>query len=173
VKQNYLASPPLVVAYALAGTARHRPEHEPLGTGTDGKAGVPEGHLAEPRRKSPTTVRVHHLGDVQAQLRRASSTATNWRAIKVPAGPLYAWDAEVHLREEPALLRRHDDDARQGASDITGARVLGCSATRSPPTTSRPPATSRQGSPAGEVPEGPGRAEGTSTPTARGAATMK
>ena len=35
----------------------------------------------------------------------------NWTGIKVPAGKRYAWDDEVHLREEPALLRRHDDDA--------------------------------------------------------------
>lgn len=37
VKANYLASPPLVVAYALAGTVDRDLEHEPLGTGKDGK----------------------------------------------------------------------------------------------------------------------------------------
>ncbi len=41
VRMNYLASPPLVVAYALAGSMDFDIAHEPLGTGTDGKPGVP------------------------------------------------------------------------------------------------------------------------------------
>ena len=53
VRANYLASPPLVVAYALAGTMTCRPGEGPAGQGQDGNDVYPEGHLAQPRR-SPT-----------------------------------------------------------------------------------------------------------------------
>ena len=46
VKANYLASPPLVVAYALAGTTGHRPAHRAVGPGRQRCAGLLEGHLA-------------------------------------------------------------------------------------------------------------------------------
>jgi aconitate hydratase len=68
-------------------------------------------------------VRASSLGDVQAQLRSVFEGDANWQAIKVPAGKLYAWDEEVHLRAQPAVLRRHDD-ARRGRADIRGARAL-------------------------------------------------
>ena len=55
VKMNYLASPPLVVAYALAGTMDIDLANEPLGTDTDGQAGLPARHLAEQRRRSRTS----------------------------------------------------------------------------------------------------------------------
>ena len=47
VKMNYLASPPLVVAYALAGNMNIDITKEPLGTGKDGKPVLPQGHLAD------------------------------------------------------------------------------------------------------------------------------
>ena len=47
-KMNYLARPPLVVAYALAGSMDDRPDPDPLGTGSDGAASVLARHLADP-----------------------------------------------------------------------------------------------------------------------------
>ena len=47
VRANYLASPPLVVAYALAGTMNLDLTTEPLGTGKDGKPVYLQGHLAD------------------------------------------------------------------------------------------------------------------------------
>ena len=52
VQANYLASPPLVVAHALAGTVTKDLAVEPIGDGQGRQAGVPEGHLADHRRKS-------------------------------------------------------------------------------------------------------------------------
>ena len=49
-KANYLASPPLVVAYALAGTVDDRPDDRAAGHGPRRPAGLPEGHLADPGR---------------------------------------------------------------------------------------------------------------------------
>jgi aconitate hydratase len=47
VRANYLASPPLVVAYALAGTMTHRPDQRAARRGQGRQAGLPEGHLAD------------------------------------------------------------------------------------------------------------------------------
>ena len=52
VRANYLASPPLVVAYALAGSMNVDLTTEPLGIDRDGTPGVPEGHLADASRRS-------------------------------------------------------------------------------------------------------------------------
>ena len=54
VKANYLASPPLVVAYALAGTVDHRPDDRAAGHRQRRPAGVSEGHLAQTGRRSQT-----------------------------------------------------------------------------------------------------------------------
>jgi aconitate hydratase len=47
VRANYLMSPPLVVAYALAGKIGHNFDTDPLGTDQAGAAGLPQGHLAD------------------------------------------------------------------------------------------------------------------------------
>ena len=101
VKMNYLASPPLVVAYALAGTLDVDLQHRPLGTGSDGKPVFLERHLALATRKSPTPCIAHdRLGDVPQELRQRVRRATsNWQAIKVPAGQDLRLGREVHLRE--------------------------------------------------------------------------
>ena len=54
VRANYLASPPLVVAYALAGTMDIDLLTEPLGNDHAGPAGLPQGHLADPARGRTT-----------------------------------------------------------------------------------------------------------------------
>ena len=70
VKANYLASPPLVVAYALAGTVDRDLTSEPLGTGSDGRVGVPARHLAH-RRRGRRRGQCHGpAGDVPPPLRQ-------------------------------------------------------------------------------------------------------
>jgi aconitate hydratase len=65
VKMNYLASPPLVVAYALAG-----PDHAATGQGQRWQGRVPEGHLANQQGDQRSDGRRGHLGNVQEELRR-------------------------------------------------------------------------------------------------------
>ena len=83
VRANYLASPPLVVAYALAGTITKDLTTEPLGDDAAGTAGLPEGHLADRAGNPDDDGQGRHAGDVPPQLRRASSPATSagrgWR----------------------------------------------------------------------------------------------
>jgi aconitate hydratase len=122
VRANYLASPPLVVAYALAGSMKIDLTTEPLGTGKDGKPVFLKDiwptneEIAEciartsPRRCSPATP--------------TSSRATRTgRPSRSPGGQTYAWDRELDLRAEPALLRTW---ARpRPRSPTSSARVLG------------------------------------------------
>ena len=84
VKMNYLASPPLVIAYALAGTMDFDFETDPLGKDEDGKRRLPEGHLAV----AEGHLRHHRLGDqhgdVHQELRRRLQGR---RAVAEPAHP--------------------------------------------------------------------------------------
>ncbi len=70
VKANYLASPPLVVAYALAGSTDVDLTTEPIGTGKDGQAGLSEGHLADAAGNSGCHRRACEAGDVHRAVRR-------------------------------------------------------------------------------------------------------
>jgi aconitase A len=69
-KQAFLASPPLVVAYAIAGTVRFDIEKDVLGRGRRWQAGPPEGHLAQRRRD-----RRHRQGQRQARAVPQASTS--------------------------------------------------------------------------------------------------
>ncbi len=123
VKQNYLASPPLVVAYALAGTIDVDLSAEPLGTG---RLGQPvfladlwptDAEVAEAVRASITP------SMFESATQSAFSGDERWQAVPTTNELTYAWDDGVHLREAPAVLRRADDGARRGHRRL-GARVL-------------------------------------------------
>ncbi len=122
-KVNYLASPPLVVAYALAGTVDIDLTSDPLGIGSDG-----------------TAVYLRDIWPSQAEIQKVVATCIepamfaqsyakvfagdeNWRGLPIPEGSAYEWDESstyvheppffVDLPAEPAPLR-----------DVAGARVL-------------------------------------------------
>ncbi|MHB8573715.1 MAG: aconitate hydratase AcnA [Dehalococcoidia bacterium] len=122
VYANYLASPPLVVAYALAGTVDVDLDKEPLGTGKDGQPV----YLKE---IWPTTAEVAKaLEVVQAPLFAGSYSDVfhgdeRWRELPVPTGSLYDWDPESTYVQEPPFFV--DLPPEPGTPrDITGARVL-------------------------------------------------
>ena len=118
VRANYLASPPLVVAYALAGTVSADLTTEPLGQGSDGPV-----HL---RDVWPTADEVSQAlassfsPDLFTdEYGRIFEGDERWRGLPVPAGELYDWDpASTYVRE--AAFFAHDADL----SDIVDARVL-------------------------------------------------
>ncbi len=144
VRANYLMSPPLVVAFALAGRADIDMYNEPLGYSGNGKRKpvLPEGHLADRegsgRRRSP----VHHRrplpDDLQRRLQGRRALARSQR----PTGRDLRVGRKLDLRQESSLLRQHAEDARAGEGHLGRARALLSRATASPPTTSRPPAPS-------------------------------
>ena len=117
IKMNFLASPPLVVAYALAGTLDIDLDSEPLGVGADGRPVFLKELWPAPREIADCV----QQNISSAMFRRSYGSVFDgderWRAIKVPLGKVYAWDRQVHLREEPAVLRGHDDAAARDRRD--------------------------------------------------------
>ncbi|HVW71186.1 MAG TPA: aconitate hydratase AcnA [Steroidobacteraceae bacterium] len=101
VRQNFLASPPLVVAYALAGTLDLDLTKDPLGTGKDGKPV----YLAD---IWPSDHEVHELllKSIDSDMFRKSYASvftgdSNWSSIKVPAGKRYTWDEKSTYVKNP------------------------------------------------------------------------
>ena len=123
VKMNYLASPPLVVAYALAGTMDLDITRDPLGTDAEGNPVT----LADIWPSEAEVARV--VADAVRGEQFTSSYAdvfagdARWQSLDVPAGPAFAWDDEsTYVRRPPYF----DGMPAQPAptTDITGARVL-------------------------------------------------
>jgi aconitate hydratase len=123
VKMNYLASPPLVVAYALAGTMDIDLTTEPIGTAADGHPV----YLAD-IWPSP--------GEIQDVVATAVATEMfsrdyadvfagddRWRSLAVPAGDIFEWDPDsTYVRRPPYFDGMSRDPAP--VTDIAGARVL-------------------------------------------------
>jgi aconitate hydratase len=123
VKANWLASPPLVVAYALAGTTDIDLDHEPLGTGKDGKPVFLKDiwPSAEEVRK---TVEASVLpGQFQARYGNVWKSNERWNAVPTSAGELYDWDAASTYIQEPPFLA---DITREPSppQSVRAARVL-------------------------------------------------
>jgi len=123
VKANFLASPPLVVAYAIAGTVDIDLATEPLGHGPDGRPV----HLrdiwpseAEIQREVAAHVTrelfVHEYGNVFAG-------SGEWQAIPVTGGEMYGWNADSTYIQEPPFF---EDMTRETGTikPIRGARCL-------------------------------------------------
>ena len=143
VRASYLASPPLVVAYALAGSIDVDLEHEPLGTDSAGA----DVYLRD-LWPSSGEVRAAIEASVSPELfEREYATIWDgderWQALPAPEGALFAWDPASTYVREPSFFQ--DLAARAAAARRRRRRALPrrCSATRSRPTTSRPPGRSR------------------------------
>ena len=122
VKANYLASPPLVVAYALAGRMDIDLEREPLGEGSDGEPV----YLRDLWPDAEEIKRV--VGDSVASEMFARNYAevfsgdAAWDQVEVPAGDRYTWPASTYVRQ-PSFFERMPADP-PGVEPIAGARVL-------------------------------------------------
>ncbi len=122
-RANFLASPPLVVAYALAGTTDVDLEREPLGTGADGKA-------VYLRDLWPSQREVAEVMEAAIRPEMFSRTYSDvfrgepaWRELPTPRGTLYEWDeASTYIREPPYF--RAFGLGAEPVRDVLGARVL-------------------------------------------------
>jgi aconitate hydratase len=123
VKMNYLASPPLVVAYALAGTMDFDMEHEPLGTRPDGTPVYLRDIWPSPAEINDV---VQHAVAAEMFTRDYADVFEGddrWRELDVPAGDTFAWDGNsTYVRKPPYFEGMPDKPAP--VSDIHGARVL-------------------------------------------------
>jgi len=123
VRANYLMSPPLVVAFALAGRIGHNFDSDPLGTDNDGKpvylkdiwptqaevaAAIEKGVTSESFRKEYATV---------------SDGDASWQGLSFPTGDVYQWEPDsTYIRQAPYF----DGITKTPApvKDLLGARVL-------------------------------------------------
>jgi aconitate hydratase len=122
VRANYLMSPPLVVAYALAGRIDHNFDTEPLGQGN----GKPV-YLKDiwPTQQEVADTIAHAISS--EGYRKEYSTVTdgdeNWQHLKFPTGDTYQWEPDsTYIRQAPYFENMPKKPAP--IQDITGARVL-------------------------------------------------
>jgi aconitate hydratase len=123
VKMNYLASPPLVVAYALAGTMDIDLDREPLGADSEGKPV----YLADiwPTPDEVNTVVASSLGSDQftADYADVFQGDDNWRGLEVPGGDTFEWaGSSTYVRRPPYFDGMPAEPAP--VTDIAGAKVL-------------------------------------------------
>ena len=124
VKMNYLASPPLVVAYALAGTIDTDLTHDSLGKGSDGR----DVYLKDiwPSNKEIGDVIAASIGPELFKQNYANVFAgdSRWNAIESPDGDRFAWDADSTYIKNPPYFDGMTMYVGR-INDIHGARVLG------------------------------------------------
>jgi aconitate hydratase len=123
IKANFLASPPLVVAYAIAGRANIDLSTEPLGTGRDGK----DVYLRDVWPTSEEIGAVMQYATDPATYRRLYGDFTKenplWNAIPTSTGQVYPWDKSTYIAEPPFFAGFSMQPAPMPA--IRGARTLG------------------------------------------------
>ncbi|MDB6046393.1 MAG: acnA [Gammaproteobacteria bacterium] len=123
VRMNFLASPPLVVAYALAGSLDVDLTTEPLGTGKDGKPVFLADIWPSDQEVQETLLRSIDSDMFRNSYAGVFSGDANWASIKVPAGKRYTWDAKsTYVRNPPYFEGMTMTPAPLG--DISGARAL-------------------------------------------------
>ncbi|MGH3737525.1 MAG: aconitate hydratase [Micromonosporaceae bacterium] len=123
VKMNYLASPPLVVAYALAGTMDIDLATEPLGTGSDGKP-------VFLKDVWPTSLEIEEVTGTAIASEMFTRDYADvfagddaWRELPTPTGDTFEWDAESTYVRKPPYFEGMTPEP-QPVTDIDGARVL-------------------------------------------------
>jgi aconitate hydratase len=123
VRMNFLASPPLVVAYALAGTLDIDLASEPLGLGTSGQPVYLKDIWPTPQEVHETVLRAIDSTMFRESYARVFTGDDNWASIKVPEGKLYAWDGKSTYVKNPPYF---DGMTMQPAAvgDIRGAYAL-------------------------------------------------
>ncbi len=123
VRAAYLASPPLVVAYALAGSVDVDLTSEPLGKGRDGRPVYLRDiwpSAEEVQGVLTATLKPELFRKVYGEVFGGDEA---WRALPVPSGSLYAWDAaSTYIQEPPFFVDLAPVPAPLG--DVRGARVL-------------------------------------------------
>jgi aconitate hydratase len=124
VKANYLMSPPLVVAYALAGRMDIDLYAEPIGTGTGG---------APVYLKDiwPSNLEVQQTIEIALKAEMFKSTYghvydgdEHWQTLPIPTGERFVWEPSSTYVKEPPYFEGMTPNASDSASEISGARVL-------------------------------------------------
>jgi aconitate hydratase len=123
VKANYLASPPLVVAYALAGRIDIDLVNEPLGVSASGRP-VYLRDIWPSNEEIQKTVRATvHRDMFQQEYARVFEGDANWQGMPVPTGEIYQWDERSTYIKKPPYFEQMADPEKS-ISDFSAMRVL-------------------------------------------------
>ncbi len=124
VRANYLASPPLVVAYALAGSVDIDLTTEPLGVRADGRPVYLADLWPSPSEVAELTAQALRPEVFQEEYRVALEGSEAWRRMAVPQGALFGWDPDSMYVREPPFFEGFKAEP-EPPRDIRGARLLG------------------------------------------------
>jgi aconitate hydratase len=123
VRANYLASPPLVVAYALAGRIDADLATEPLGTGRDGKPVYLRDVWPTQREVQQAVEKSVRSEMFHKEYGEVFQGDTHWTGMQVPTGDLFAWDAKsTYVKHPPYFVDMTTNPPP--VQDVKGARVL-------------------------------------------------
>ncbi|MDE0905653.1 MAG: aconitate hydratase AcnA [Planctomycetota bacterium] len=124
VRASYLASPPLVVAYAIAGSTTIDLTQEPLGIGSDGKPVMLADVWPSADEVAETVSRCITRAQFSSSYDDVLAGSPAWQAIDAGSGSTFEWDANSTYIKHPPYFQGmgHEPGA---VSDISGARVLG------------------------------------------------
>ncbi len=149
VRANYLASPPLVVAYAIAGTMNRDLTTEPLGLGSDGAPVYLKDVWPTQQEIQATMLASLSAEMFREQYSKVFEGAERWRSLPVPTGARFAWDAtSTYIRRPPFLENLTREPALP--VEIGGARVLAMLGDSITTDHISPAGSIRKDSPAGE-----------------------
>ncbi len=125
VRANYLMSPPLVVAFALAGRIDIDLYNEPIGTDRDGRS-------VFLKDLWPTQQEIREVvkDSIQSEMYRDSYGAVyegdeQWRSMDVPQGDIYQWDASSTYVRQPPYFEGMSKEPPTSVKEVRAARVLG------------------------------------------------
>ena len=123
VKANYLASPPLVVAYALCGSTKINITKEPLGIGKNGKEVFLKDVWPSNKEIQSTIDKTINSKLFNQRYKNVFSGDSKWKAVKAPKGLTYDWDKNSTYVQHPPFFENMDDDKKE-INNIEKARVL-------------------------------------------------
>jgi aconitate hydratase len=123
VRASYLASPPLVVAFALAGTVQVDLMNDALGTDADGRSVYLRDLWPSPQEVRDAVAASVTAEQFRLEYGRVFDGDERWRDLPTPAGPIYAWDPASTYVQEPPFFADLDAEP-EGPRDVVGARCL-------------------------------------------------
>ncbi|MFC5829056.1 aconitate hydratase AcnA [Nonomuraea insulae] len=123
VKMNYLASPPLVVAYALAGTLDLDLDTEPLGLGADGEPVYLRDIWPSPEEIAAVVNSSIGRDMFERDYADVFKGDDHWRSLPIPTGNTFEWDPDSTYVRKPPYFEGMPSKP-EAVTDIAGARVL-------------------------------------------------
>ncbi|RJQ77144.1 aconitate hydratase AcnA [Pseudonocardiaceae bacterium YIM PH 21723] len=123
IKMNYLASPPLVVAYAIAGTMDLDLNHDPIGQDQDGKDVFLKDIWPTPQEIQETIAASITSEMFTKDYADVFAGDERWKSLPTPTGKVFEWDEQSTYVRKPPYFEGMKNDP-EPVSDISGARVL-------------------------------------------------